>query len=202
MKKSIFMRRYHLCFEAGNTSYLHQYSLQMRDLEEGSHFEMNEISTRESVTLQGKTWYLSTLQISHIPSIIRTTGGVMPGILWSMEKNGIAREVRWNRWESFSGRFRIFRYFLFLLKMLSITTTSDISKIVTILLHEESSRMCTTLTGWPIPRIHSIAIISSMEGNSMAACVQNILPCHSISLTVRIVIDQNICHGASDVPTA
>ena len=64
-----------------DTLFLLLLSVQTVDNREDFLSETKENSIRESVMLQEKILYLSTLQINHIRCIIKTTGGVINGTL-------------------------------------------------------------------------------------------------------------------------
>lgn len=69
-----------------------QPSVLKRDREDVCYSEMKESFTRESVTQQGRALSVSTHQINHTRSIIRSFDGEMDGVLWIMEESLILRE--------------------------------------------------------------------------------------------------------------
>ena len=87
------MKRFLLFFDERSILSPLQLSVLIADNREGSASEMRESYTREHVMLQEKRSSVYILQISHISSIIKITGGVMLGILWNMEERLILKEV-------------------------------------------------------------------------------------------------------------
>jgi hypothetical protein len=131
------MRRFLHHLEVRSVSFLLQHSVQIVDNRGGSLFAMRENSIREHVMQQEKISYQYIVQISHIRCIIRTTGGVMLGILWAMGESLIFLVLHLSSFGSWWRRYRGFLYWMDIVIIVSTAITPGNRKTATwTMLHE------------------------------------------------------------------